>query len=290
MAADGQPVVVGYDGSEEGAAAVRWAAAEAGRRGVPLRAICAVAQASLDERLGDELSRSLATRPGLAERIAASVSSRVAVQGELSTGPAARALVHAARDASLLVVGTRGHDTLVASIVGSVARQVAGRAGCPVVVVRGDTRRRPGPGRDIVVGVDDPTSCAGATAFAGDLAAGTGARVVIVTAYCLPSTQGLGLCPWETETGEPIDTVIASAAHRVAAGAAAALRRSRPTLDVTETAVQGLTPDVLLAASADAGLLVLGTRGTGGPRGVWLGSACQHAIHAAPCPVAVVRS
>jgi hypothetical protein len=45
MSTDGQPVVVGYDASEQGAAAVRWAAEEVGRRGVPLRASCAVARA-----------------------------------------------------------------------------------------------------------------------------------------------------------------------------------------------------------------------------------------------------
>ena len=46
--------------------------------------------------------------------------------------------------------------------------------------------------------------------------------------------------------------------------------------------------DALLDAARDAGLLVVGTRGHGGFKGLLLGSVSQQASHHAPCPVVIV--
>ena len=46
---------------------------------------------------------------------------------------------------------------------------------------------------------------------------------------------------------------------------------------------------VLLTASADAQLLVVGARGRGGLEQMSLGSIAQAVLQYAPCPVAVVR-
>lgn len=45
----------------------------------------------------------------------------------------------------------------------------------------------------------------------------------------------------------------------------------------------------LLAAAAGEALLVLGSRGLGGFRGLLMGSVSQQCLHHAPCPVAIVR-
>jgi Universal stress protein family len=52
--------------------------------------------------------------------------------------------VHQARAADLLVVGSRGHGILRGLLLGSVARQCAMRATCPVLVVHPETARTSG--------------------------------------------------------------------------------------------------------------------------------------------------
>jgi nucleotide-binding universal stress UspA family protein len=50
-------------------------------------------------------------------------------------GSASQALLKAAEDADLLVVGRRGHGGFIGLLIGSTAEQVAHHAPCPVVVV-----------------------------------------------------------------------------------------------------------------------------------------------------------
>ena len=59
---------------------------------------------------------------------------------------------------------------------------------------------------------------------------------------------------------------------------------------VSQRVVQGHPAQVLLDAAADAALLVVGSRGLGGVRGMLLGSVSQHVVARAACPVVVVRA
>jgi nucleotide-binding universal stress UspA family protein len=139
-------ITVGVDGSESAAAALRWAASEARLRGARLRAVHAwnmptlayagsgfVAPASFEDDLGQ------AAQTGLGQWLGAAQAELdgIEVEHHVAEGQAATVLTDAAADAELLVVGSRGLGGFGELLLGSVSHQVAQRARCPVVIVRG---------------------------------------------------------------------------------------------------------------------------------------------------------
>ncbi|MFH8754315.1 universal stress protein [Streptomyces atroolivaceus] len=63
-----------------------------------------------------------------------------------------------------------------------------------------------------------------------------------------------------------------------------------PHLPVEEYAVEGTVPSVLLEASADGALLVIGSRSLGGSTGYLTGSVALHLTTRSPTPVVLVRA
>lgn len=134
----GGPVVVGVDGSEHSRRALAWARDEALARDVPLRVVHGWTPP------GDAFVVPT-TMPAFAAAAAALVEEDVAwareaapgleVEGLSPADGAARALLHAAEDAALVVVGGRGRGGFTGLLLGSVSQQVTHHAPCPVVVV-----------------------------------------------------------------------------------------------------------------------------------------------------------
>jgi nucleotide-binding universal stress UspA family protein len=112
----GRTVVVGIDGSESALRAVRWAAAEAARRRVPLRVVTAF-QWTQDHAVGQiELGRSYRdimldeSRRLLAEALAVAegAADGLDVEQQLIAGFPIPVLTAESRRAQLLVIGDRG--------------------------------------------------------------------------------------------------------------------------------------------------------------------------------------
>ena len=66
-------------------------------------------------------------------------------------------------------------------------------------------------------------------------------------------------------------------------------RSDHPAVNVETAVIEGPPARVLVALSADADLLVVGSRGRGGFSELLLGSVSQQCVHHARCPVTVVR-
>jgi nucleotide-binding universal stress UspA family protein len=275
-------IVVGYNGKQHSRDALLWAAAEAARRDSPLLVLYAANYPGMTLGPGPGLlepepgaldAAHEVTLRGVSEARQAHPGLRVAGATEV-TSPS-EALTEESSRAGLLVIGTRGYGRVAGALLGSVAFAVAARAECPVIVVKEDPTSRPaGAEHRIVVGTDGSAPGAAAVGFAADRAIFAGATLEIVT------------CTGEHPDVDA-DQLRASAAV-IVRSAAERLRDTLPELTVTTRVEDCPAERTLVDASADAGLVVVGTRGRGAFKGMLLGSVSHAVIYGAQCPVAVV--
>lgn len=281
------PLVVGVDGSEPSLRAVDWAADEAALRGVALRLV----YASLWERYeGAALARDLGkpSEEVRAQDIVEAAARRARGRHpELPVTTVALpeepeyALVKEGHNASALVLGTRGRSGIADLLLGSVSLFVAAHADCPVIVLRGnnDNQARAGVHGRIVVGVGDTPSAA--VRFAVQEAERRGVPLEAVRAWRCPAHETVD---HPLIAGEP-ERVYEERAAETLEGA---LREVPPQAKVQRRTVEGPARKVLLAASHEADLLVVGARRRPGHLGFQLGRVAHTVLHHSACPVAVV--
>ena len=138
-------IVVGVDGSDGGAAALEFAAAEAALRSSALRIVsawevpAAIYGAGFAPQLDARTLEAFGDRAQeIADEAAATVKKlqpSVEVEAVAVAGHAADALLAQGAEAELIVVGRRGLGGFKRLLLGSVSQQVVHYAACPVVVV-----------------------------------------------------------------------------------------------------------------------------------------------------------
>ena len=283
---EARPIIVGYDASSDSRAALRWALDEADRIQLPVRVVHVFnwyvgpswlasgpsawpdteARAETYAMLADVVEEAHRTHP------------QVAVDSPVLDGPTQVSLRDASANAALVVIGARGTEGFAELLIGSTAVSVSTRAHCPVVVVRTDTAGAHG---DVVVGVDGSPASRLALEFAFDRAAVYQVGLRAIQCWTPPSTRyvphGLDLA------------TIARAIHGELDDMVAEWRQKFPQVNVLTQVLTGAAAGHLVAASADATLVVVGSRGRGAVSGTFLGSVSQALIHHAHCPVAIVR-
>ncbi|MEV0665799.1 universal stress protein [Actinomadura luteofluorescens] len=282
-------IIVGDDGSEPSLLAVDWAADEAARRGASLHVVYVVTPWLFDVPTDPDAARVreqlLDGGRDIVELAVARARDRVPgleVTGEQTGGQPAKVLVEQARDALMVVTGSRGSGGLSGLLLGSVAMQVATHAACPVVVARAPNAD---PRGDVVVGVDGSPAGADAIGFAFEEASVRRVRLRALTAWTHPVPSGRGdMQPLVYDRA-----VVAAEEERVLAESLAGWWSKYPDVDVVSEAVNGRAAKVLAGASVHAGLLVVGSRGHGGFGGLLLGSVGHAMLLRAHCPVAIVR-
>ncbi|WP_169947048.1 universal stress protein [Microbispora sp. H11081] len=279
-------IVVGADGSAQALCAVDWAAAEAGRRHLPLRIVHIAVrweynvathepglEAPRPEAAGLEVLR-------IAEDRARTFAS-VDVGCRLGIGPIPATLLQEAADAALLVLGSHSTGGFTRSLLGSVSRQMAEHAACPVVIVPG-TGTGSGPS-GIVVGVDGSEASVDAVGFAFEEASLRSVGLRAVHAWAHPAY------PREMRPVRYDMTAVEREGARLLSESLAGWKAKYPDVSVAEDVIEGVPTSVLVDASGAAELLVVGARGRGGFPGLRLGSVSHAVLHHAKGPVAVVR-
>ncbi|MFF9180018.1 universal stress protein [Streptomyces misionensis] len=279
------PVVAGVDGSEESLRAVDRSADEAALRGAPLRLV----YASLWERYEGSLIAQEVGRPveeviardvmGAAERRAHQRRPGLVVTAAVLAEEPEVALVNESSLARLVVLGCRGRGGVAELLLGSVSLSVAAHAHCPVIVLRGRPEEPAAPGR-VVLGVTEKGACPAAVRFAAEEAALRGVPLEAVRAWRRPAHTTAGHPPLSGEA--------APAQEEAAEALEEALRDLPDGLRAQRRTAEGPARDVLVGASRDAGLLVVGVRRRSGRFGPRLGRVAHGVLHHARCPVAVV--
>lgn len=282
-------IVVGVDGSEGAAAALQWALSEGRLRQWDVTAVLAwgfLDQHHLAVEHGFDPRYSGAdAKAALDGYVEDAVGAAAALVGRIAVDDLpAHALIHAARDADLIVVGARGLGGFRGLLIGSVSQKCLHEAHCPVAIIR-----EPAPVVDgrlplVVVGVDGAPSARPALAWAADEARTRGASLEVVHAWQPPYVGGFPF------TGALPDYDLYEA------GARELVTDLLATVDLTDVPVVERTvvcsgpSSALLDAARHADLTVVGARGLGGVRRFLLGSVSHQVTLHAPHPVVVVPS
>jgi nucleotide-binding universal stress UspA family protein len=292
-----KPVVVGYDGSPSASAAVDWAAAAAAQRHTTLQVLTAVDYSAVPVWPGasTEYLRDVAMDQARAvadEGVSRAVSASAGVQAVSfpAAGGAAGAMVEASRRASLLVLGRAEHGAFTSALLGARSLTVIAHARCPVVLVPTGPVLTPGPGRPVVIGVDGSPAATAALGFAAEFADSWGAALSVLSVWQVPSSETWARAYWDAaQEDSGLHSAKRDRAKQILDEAVSLVHASHPDLEVTGEAVEGRAGQTLAAASADAGVVVVGSRGHGGFTGMLLGSVSHAVLHAARGPVAVIQ-
>jgi nucleotide-binding universal stress UspA family protein len=284
-----QTIVVGVDGSPAADAALDWAIEEAARQGASLHLVSAyslpmtgatplVVPVEVDLEKGTQ---------DIVDEAAARVREQapgVPVATEVHLAHPSVAILDAAADAVLVVVGSRGHRALKGALLGSTALQVATHAPCPTVVVRDLAARGDSSPRRIVVGTDGSPTSQDALAFAFAQAESRGCELTILHAWWL-DLGGARYIDVAAVSAEEMQ----QAHERILDEEVAGFLDRHPSVVVHPVVVHDDPAAALARLSAGAELVVVGSRGRGGFRSLLLGSVSQRVLQTAECPVVVVR-
>jgi nucleotide-binding universal stress UspA family protein len=131
----------------------------------------------------------------------------------------------------------------------------------------------------VIVGVDGSEASRRALRWAADYAVAMDAHIEALAVWEMPATYG-----WITSAQDLSPT---EAALKGLTTVVEEVVGTTPHVELTIS--RGHAAHVLVEASKRADLLVVGSRGMGGFKGVLLGSVSQHCVQHAECPVVVFR-
>lgn len=288
-------IVCAVDGSDASATAAKWAANTAVKRGIPLRLVSSYSMPQFlyaegmvpPQELYEDLEAETLKKIEEATRIAVEFVPGVDVSHQIEEGSPIDMLLDLSEQATMIVMGSRGLGGLSGMVMGSVSAAVVSHAACPVVVVREDNHvteeTKYGP---VVVGVDGSGVSQKAIENAFKEADARGAELIAVHTWMDMQVQaslaGLSAAQQQWQVVEEEQNALLG--HRLAGW-----QERYPDVRVTRVVTRDRPVRALADASEGAQLLVVGSHGRGGFKGMLLGSTSRALLQAAPCPMMVVR-
>jgi nucleotide-binding universal stress UspA family protein len=285
-----QPVVtVGLDGSPASLAAARWAADEAEKRGLTLRLLHAwPLLAPEPARVAPEVDQNYWARR-LVHTAQAELQTRhpgLTVVGNLVPEDAQEALLRAASDSEMLVLGSRGLATVESYVMGDVSMPVVAHAERPVVLVRAEPTEEgpsPAPASRVVVALKLHRSGEELLDFAFHTAAARGAALLAVHGRSLPLHART---PWGAD--HAVTEEMTKEAKKELDKALRPWREKYPQVEVADSIRLVSPAKAVVQASEGAALLVVGRRTHRHGAARHLSHVAHAALHHGRCPVAVV--
>lgn len=286
-------IIVAIDGSPHAARALAWAVQEAQFRSAALTVLHAFAVGRLTGgRHGGAAAERREAEAVELVHDALDPWSASGVDADIAVTPAlgrqvAGAVLHHARDADLLVLGSRGLGGFPGLLLGSVSQQVAAHASVPVAVIPDpDPAEVPTGAMSIVVGVDGSPSSRRALEWGTEEA-----RLLDVPVQAVLVRPAV-----DPVTADASATELPALDERADEGARRRLLKIiRDTLGDHGPAVRprilpGQAADVLVTETGRSSILVIGSRGRGGFTGLLLGSVSQQCLTHAQGPVVVMHA
>lgn len=284
-------ITVGLDGSPESLAAAQWAADEADRRNCVLRLLHAWILLAAEAPGTPPEHDQNAGAWQIVKQAAQEVRERhphLRLMEDLVGAETESALLRAADESRMVVLGSRALAPLASYALGDVSLDVVGRAEGPVVLVRGEGHAEPplasqAPEPRVVVGVSLNGPCEPLLAFAFDAAAIRGLPLQVVHGRALPVQAYV---PWgiEPEVAEEVTKEAEGELRETVRP----WREHFPDVPVQLTVLPESPTRAMVQTLPGAVLLAVGRRRHRPFLAPRVGPVAHAAIHHAACPVAVV--
>jgi nucleotide-binding universal stress UspA family protein len=279
-------ILLGVDGSAASDAAIRWSVQEAVMRRQPIELLHVVAQTLISSADGptitqwqiDRARQILDRSREIAEKVVGSTPLDIHTQMKYASVVAT--LVDASTNAWMIVVGSRGLDAVEGRLLGSVSSRLIHHANCPVAIVHDDDSAQEQIREDapVLVGIDGSPASEAATALAFDEASRRGVPLVALHAWSdvgVFPILGMDSRKYRDEGEEALAERLAEWHDRY------------PDVRVQRRLVCDVPARWLIDESKSAQLVIVGSRGRGGPPEKHLGSVSYAVAHSARVPVIV---
>jgi nucleotide-binding universal stress UspA family protein len=282
-------IVVAVDGSEESDAALRWAAHEAQLRHLDITVAHVMAPVVVSWPIPPAQAEISQWQEQIARQVTAGArkllhaclneTKLARLHTTILRGQVVPTLVDTAKNARMLVVGSRGMGAFGRGALGSVSSGVVHRAQCPVAILHADQAQSFDRTSPIVLGIDGSPASEAATTMAFDEASRRGVDLVAVHAWSDVGVFPLLGMDWHQNEDK---------GREVLGERLAGWQERYPDVCVRRRIVCDRPARWLIEESGQAQLVVVGSRGRGGFPGMHLGSVSIAVAESALAPVIVV--